>query len=294
VSGIGFSIRNTQRSIMKLESIIGFLEEFAPPRLAEDWDNVGLLLGDRKNVVSKVMTCLTITPDVIDEAVERQVELIVAHHPMPFRPVKKITTDSLVGTMLWRMSRAGISVYSPHTAFDSAAGGINQLIAEKLQMDQVSPLQCSNDGNNQDHLNRSGLEGAGRQGMLPDAQSASTLCRRLCSLFSLPLIQFCGDLDANVSKIAIGCGSGGQFLADAVRTGCDSMITGEANFHTGLEAIACGVSLFLLSHYGSERFAVEALADILAGEFSELQVWVSQNERDPVQNILSVSDRPVD
>jgi putative NIF3 family GTP cyclohydrolase 1 type 2 len=91
-----------------------------------------------------------------------------------------------------------------------------------------------------------------------------------------------GPGDRPVRKIGMACGSGGSFLAAARRRGCDVLVTGEATFHTCLEAEACDIGLVLLGHYWSERFAMERLAEQLAGEFSDLAVWASLQERDPV------------
>src|SRR5689334_23056183 len=109
-----------------VQEVCDFLETFAPARLAEEWDNVGLLVGDRKRPVRKVMTCLTITPASAAEAVAEGVDLIVTHHPLPFKPLKRLTADSLPGRLLLQLIGANIAVHSPHTAFDSAAAGINE------------------------------------------------------------------------------------------------------------------------------------------------------------------------
>src|SRR5207249_1968547 len=104
----------------------------APPQTAAEWDNVGLLLGDRGAGVERVLTCLTVTPDVVAEALEAGVNLIVTHHPVLFRPTKRLTTGNPEGRMLLALVQAGVSVHSPHTAFDNTAGGINDALAARL------------------------------------------------------------------------------------------------------------------------------------------------------------------
>ncbi len=131
---------------MKIQAIETFLEEFAPPRLAESWDNVGLLVGDRQTEVRRIMTCLTVTPRTIEEAVSGGAELIVTHHPLPFSAIKRLTTDTIVGRSLLKLISAGIAVYSPHTAFDSAAEGINQRLAEGLALSGIAPLVPQSEG----------------------------------------------------------------------------------------------------------------------------------------------------
>ncbi len=122
-------------------TVADFLEQFAPPDLAADWDNVGLLLGDRAASVDRVMTCLTVTPAVAAEAVADGVQLIVTHHPILFRPIQRLTTGTAEGRMLLDLVRAGVAVYSPHTAFDNTPGGINALLADKLALTEVRPLR---------------------------------------------------------------------------------------------------------------------------------------------------------
>src|SRR5712692_751965 len=115
--------RLENQDMITVGNVVDFLGQFAPLELAADWDNVGLLLGDSAAGVRRVMTCLTVTPDTAAEAVETGVELIVSHHPVLFRAVQRLTTATAEGRMLLTLLRAGVAVYSPHTAFDNAAGG---------------------------------------------------------------------------------------------------------------------------------------------------------------------------
>ena len=121
--------------------LVQALEAIAPPSLAADWDNVGLLLGDRAAPVQRVMTCLTVTPESASEAVDAHANLVVTHHPVLFRPAHRLTTATAEGRTLLPLMKGGIAVYSPHTAFDNAAGGINYMLAGKLGLTQVVPLR---------------------------------------------------------------------------------------------------------------------------------------------------------
>src|SRR5437773_6843219 len=114
---------------MKLHDLVSHLRQLAPLELAADWDNVGLLLGDADSEVSRVLTCLTVTPEVAAEAVDSRANLIVSHHPILFRAAKRLTSATTEGRMLLALARAGVAVYSAHTAFDNATGGINDRIA---------------------------------------------------------------------------------------------------------------------------------------------------------------------
>ena len=260
--------------MVKLAAICDFLETFAPKRLAEDWDNVGLLVGDASEDVARLMTCLTITPASAAEAIERNAQLIVVHHPLPFRPLKQITTGSTAGKLVWQLARAGIAVYSPHTAFDSAKAGINQRLAEGLGLGNIAPLAPIAD-------DVEGL-GAGRMGQLPSATRIADFAESIKSFLKLGGLHVVGLAGSQIKFPAVACGSAGQFLESAINAGCDALVTGETSFHTCLEAEARGVALFLPGHFASERFAVDELAATLSGEFESLEIWASEREKDPL------------
>ncbi len=251
------------------------MDSFAPTRLAEEWDNVGLLVGDRAGEAKRVMTCLTVTPESAAEAIERNANLIVAHHPIPFRPLKRLTTDTVSSRLLWDLIRAGISIYSPHTGFDSATDGINQTLALRVGLQETKPLIPI-------EADPHGL-GAGRVGSLPTATTLGEFVDAVKSSFSLSGLHVVGKLTRSVKTIGVACGSGGSFLEKARRAKCDTFVTGETTFHTCLEAKANNISLVLLGHHTSERFAVEELATRLAKQFADADVWASDEESDPLE-----------
>jgi len=253
-------------------TVAAFLEQFAPPRLAEDWDNVGLLVGDRGNRAGRVMTCLSVTPVTAAEAIEENAELIVTHHPIPFRPLKRLTGDTTTGRLLLELIAAGIAVYSPHTAFDSAREGINQRLADGLHLRGITPLVPHDEG-----------LGAGRWGWLADPLSLEQLADRVKQFLSIERLQLVGDPARTVRTVAVACGAAGEFLPAVCQTGCDCMLLGEVRFHTCLEAEAAGMGLLVAGHFASERFAVECLAEVLSRQFPSLDVWASRREQDPLR-----------
>ncbi len=255
-----------------IDTVAAFLTRLAPSRLAEDWDNVGLLVGDRRRGVDRVMTCLSVTPAAAAEAIRRQADLIVAHHPMPFHAVKQLTTDTTVGRLLLELIAARIAVYSPHTAFDSARDGVNQRLAAGLQLRGVTPLVPRQDG-----------LGAGRWGWLQEPLVLGEVADRLKEFLAIPRLQMVGQPQQPVRTVAVACGAAGEFLDAARDMACDCMVLGEARFHTCLEAEAGGIGLLLPGHFASERFAVEYLAEVLARQFPDLGVWASAEERDPLR-----------
>ena len=265
-----------------LDVVCQTLSSMAPLRLAEEWDNVGLLIGDRKQPIDKVMTCLTVTPNVVDEAVADHADLVVAHHPLPFKPLGRLTSDSIPGSMLLKLIGNGVSLYSAHTAFDSASQGINQYWATMLGLTAIETLLPSES----EVENESPLEGAGRLGRLAAPEDLQSLATRAAALVGAESPRIVGQKGQPVSKVALACGSGGSFLSAARRRGCDVMVTGEATFHTCLEAESLGMGLVLLGHYWSERFAMERMADELRQEIPDLKVWASRSEHDPLTTLM--------
>lgn len=260
----------------KLADVVAFLERFAPLSLAADWDNVGLLVGDRERDVERITICLTITDAVVAEAIAERADLIVSHHPLPFRAPKTITTDTHDGRRLWRLASAGIAVYSPHTAFDSAAEGINFRLAEGLGLGDIRPLVSLG----------SAIDpalGIGRFGTLKQPTSLAGVVARLKTFLKITTLQVVGADDRPVKTIGVACGSAADHLSDAVHLGCDLFVTGEASFHKAIEAEACDTALVLVGHYASERFGVERLAEVLQREFVQLSVWAARRETDPLR-----------
>ena len=265
-----------------VDEVARLLNEVAPLELAESWDNVGLLVGDRDQPVQRVMTCLTLTPDSVLEATTRQANLVVTHHPLPFRPIERITSDTPEGRMLMALIASQVAVYSPHTAFDSAGQGINQHLANGLGLSGVEPLHPANDADVRDQL------GGGRCGMLDHSLSLTDLAAKVKQFLSLEQIRVVGQgqpVADGIMRVAVACGSGGAFLDAARQHDCECLVTGETNFHTCLEAIATGVSLILTGHFASERFAVQWLAELLDSQLPEVEVWASTHETDPISLI---------
>jgi dinuclear metal center YbgI/SA1388 family protein len=255
-----------------IAALHAFLEEFAPARLAESWDNVGLLVGDRQAEVRRLMTCLTVTPTTVDEAIDGRADLIVTHHPLPFSAVKRLTSDTIAGRLLLKLIAAGVAVYSPHTAFDSAAEGINQRLSEGLGLTDITALVPHQEG-----------QGAGRWGRVDGSPALGELAQRLMTFLGIGSLQIVGNREQKIGTVAVACGAAGEFLEAARKVPCQAMVLGEARFHTCLEAEAWGVGLLLPGHFASERFAVEELAALLAKQFPEIQAWASREERDPLE-----------
>ncbi|MFH5804148.1 Nif3-like dinuclear metal center hexameric protein [Alienimonas sp. DA493] len=261
---------------------VALLDRLAPPDLHESWDNTGLLLGDPAAEVASITTCLTLTPDVAAEAIERGDGLIVTHHPIFFRPVQRLTANDAEGRTALDLVRAGVAVFSPHARWDNAAGGINERLARGFGLADLRPLR------GRDELSAGDAEdasrGAGRVGTRKEQVSFGEFVQWIKAVMHLDGVDVVST-DRPVRSVGVACGSAGEYLSDAIAAGCDVFVTGEARFHAALQARNAGVGLVLVGHYASERFSMEELARELGEYFPDLPVRPSDVERDPLERL---------
>lgn len=131
-------------SLAKCGTIMSLMETIAPKRLAEDWDNVGLIIGDGGKTVSRIMVCLDMPDWVLEEALEENVDMIITHHPLIFSGIKNINTDSNLGRKIIKLIKNEISLYSSHTNYDIAKGGLNDIFAMQLGFDNLKVIHPLN------------------------------------------------------------------------------------------------------------------------------------------------------
>jgi dinuclear metal center YbgI/SA1388 family protein len=249
------------------------LESIAPLRLAADWDAVGLLVSPRRPAIERIMTCLSLTEDVANEAVRRAADLVVTHHPLPFRPVSRLIDDGHVGRVLLALAGAGTGVWSPHTAWDSAAGGINDQLAAMIGLAHVAPLEPDAE---------LPLVGFGRAGTAPEAMTVAGMARRVGAALRVRHVQLIGAADRPAGRVGIVCGSGGDCIPQVVREACDTLLTGEIKLHQAIEAAAAGLAVVAVGHHASERFSMAVLAERLTAAVPGLECWASEVEQDPL------------
>ena len=241
----------------ELKEIYGYLKELAPLELAEDWDNPGLLV-DCGRPVGRVLTCLDITGPVVREAQEKGCDLVVSHHPVIFRPLKALQEGQVPCLLL----KAGISAICMHTNLDAAPGGVNDTLAQWMGLWEVEPF----------------AEGMGRIGWIEE-MSAHQLAQETARILHAR-VQW-ADGGKPIRRLALITGSGGSMLEDAIRAGADALLTGEASHHAALAALAAGVTLVAAGHYATEFPVAQTLATRLGDRFRDLEVLVSETDRDP-------------
>lgn len=256
-----------------LHAVAAALEHVAPLRLAASWDAVGLLVAPRRQAIERVMTCLTLTPEVAAEAVRERADLVVSHHPLPFRPVPRITAATGPGRVLLDLIGAGAGIWSSHTAWDSAAGGINDQLAGLLGLAHVAPIEP-------DELLPA--VGFGRVGTAAEGCTVADLAGRAAAALGVRHVQIAGDPRRPAGRVGIVCGSGGDCVEQVARGGCDTLFTGEVKLHQATEALAAGMAVVAVGHHASEHFSMAVLAERLAAAVEGLTCWASRDEQDPL------------
>jgi dinuclear metal center YbgI/SA1388 family protein len=257
---------------MIVGDLVRAMELVAPTRLAATWDNVGLLVGDEASPARRVLLTIDCTPAVVAEAVGGGYDAIVAYHPPIFAATKRF----VAGSVAYSLARAGIALYSPHTALDAAAGGTNDVLAAALAMIDPRPLRpASVRPGDPDR----GI-GFGRVGAIPEGSLADVV-GRVKSFLGVGNVLVCGALEGHVARAAVGAGSGGELIGDAVAAGADVLLTGELRHHDALSCCAAGLSVIATLHSRSERCVLPSLEKRLASLVPGLVFGTSEVDRDP-------------
>lgn len=244
------------------------LYELAPRELAAEWDNVGLLAGRRDREVHKVLVSLDVTAAVAEEARQWGAELIAAHHPVIFHPVKRVTDQDPAGEILLRLAEHGIAAVCMHTNLDAAQGGVNDALAAALQLEEAVPLE--------------GGGGIVRTGRLPRPVSVPDFLFAVQEALGAGGLR-CTDGAKPISRVAVGGGACGEFLWAAAAAGCDAFVTADVKYNQFLDAAALGLTLVDAGHFPTEDVVCPVLARHLSERFPELAVRKSASHREVVQ-----------
>lgn len=246
-----------------VDHILQYLETLAPRELKMDWDNVGLLCGSRSREVTKILVALDPFEAVCKEAAEMGAELIVTHHPLIFVAPKAVTDETSVGRCIMALCRHGISAINAHTNLDCATGGVNDVLASTLGLENTEVIGCEN---------------LLRCGEVPQQPLSSFLSHVKTALDCRGLRYVDGGKP--VHKVAVGGGACAGELMDAVVAGCDTFVTADVKYNQFWDANDLGINLIDAGHFQTENPVVAVLAEKLQTQFPEIQVKISKAHKD--------------
>ncbi len=266
--------------------ILEFLEDWAPQSTKLEYDNVGLLVGDENQEVSRILACLDVTPEVVDEAIALKANLIVAHHPLIFRKLSRITPSDTTGSLLFRLIKNDINVAAAHTNLDAAPGGVSFVLADRLGLIDVHFLKTGEEppASGEKQSPGASQSGFGAIGRLPEPMGVQEFLDLVAERLGSRGVRYSGS-PGLIRKAAV-CGGAGSFLADEARLqGADAYVTADLKYHE----FFTGSASFLLvdaGHYESEVPVVEALCDRLRDRFPELEVRNTEVNTNPVRYVF--------
>lgn len=251
--------------------VVNRMEKFAPSSLKEDFDNVGLMVGDKNKSVKKVLLALDCTLKVIEEAKEKKVDLIITHHPLIFIKPKTITTDTIQGKKIIELIKNDIALYSSHTNLDAVNGGINEKIAEMLGLENSMII----DKNRMDEK-----AGIGRVGELPKEITLHEFIQEVKSSLSIDNLRVVRGRET-VKKVAVINGSGQDFISKAISMGADTVVTGDTTYHFAADYKEMGINIIDAGHFNTEWPVFIKVMDKIKSDFSEVEFMVSKQSEDP-------------
>ncbi len=237
--------------------IYNALDSFCPFEVHEPWDNVGLLVGEKETEVSRAAVVLDITPDAVEKAHEAGAQLIVSHHPVIFHPIKNLGAHDPV----YLLAKYGMNAICAHTNLDCADGGVNDVLAQCLGLENVRKIPSP-----------SADTMLLRAGELKDALSPKNFAE-LVSLRLCCHVRYC-DGGRSIKRVALCGGAGGEFFSDALAFGCEALVSGDVSHHEFLGAAACGVTLVAAGHFETENPIVKTLFEYLAGAVDAVEFFI--------------------
>lgn len=253
---------------MKLNQIIDIIEQKAPLALQESWDNSGWQIHLGNPDISRVLVSLEVNGDVISEAIEKDVQLIVCHHPLIFGGIKSVDSNTVSGNNICRLILNEISVYATHTPFDKCEGGNNDYLASLTGLENIQIIA----GDESEIC---------RMGSLKEAVTVRQLMEHLGERTGQDIRNYklVGHPDQLVHHIGMCTGAGAEFMDQAAAAGCDLFITGDVKYHTAHHAKELGLALLDMGHFGSEQIFTENMAEILRND-ADYTIEVLESETD--------------
>lgn len=256
----------------KVRDISNAIENFAPIRLQEDYDNAGLQVGDPDMEVSAVLLCLDVTEEILQEAIERSCNMIISHHPLIFRGLKNVTGKDPIQRIVIEALRNNVAIYSAHTNLDSAREGVSHEIGNILNLSDMKVLDPKPDDPS---------VGIGVIGDMKPTPKLEFL-RRLKKKFNVKALKYSAHSPKLVIKRPAVCGGSGAFLIKkAIEEGADAIVTGDVKYHD-FTSFGGDILIADIGHYESELCSSKIFSRIIRDRFPEMVVYFAEKESNPI------------
>jgi dinuclear metal center YbgI/SA1388 family protein len=245
----------------RVADLVELLEELAPSRRAQEWDNPGLQVGHPSTEADRILLALDPTLQAVRETVRRKAQVLLSHHPLLYRPLSCLNQEIYPGDVLTEALASGVSLIAAHTNLDSAEGGLNDILAGLLQLTEVKGLQETREP-------EAGRAGLGRIGFLPQPMALSAIARSVKGVLAAERVRVVWTQDTVVRRAAVVAGSGGSMIRIAAQMGAEVLVTGDVTYHQALEAIQVGMALIDAGHFQTEKAALGPFAARLRSEMA--------------------------
>ena len=262
---------------LKIREIINTLEILAPLEWQEEWDNAGIQVGDPDRELTGILLCVDVTESIIDEAIRKNCNLIISHHPLLFRPLRSIQGRNYIERCVIKACKHDLLIYAAHTNLDNAPGGVNYRLAQKLELMDVEVLEKK-----ENMFSAEGKQvGMGVVGNLPTPFTPSEFIEKIQTHFSVNCIHAAERIDTPIKRVAICGGSGASLRQQAEKAGADVFLTGEARYNDYLDA-AENILMLTIGHFESEECAIQIFYEEIRKKFITFDL-----------NIVCVNSNPI-
>ena len=250
---------------MRIKDITSALEAFAPLRLQEEWDNSGLIIGCGEDQATGVMLGFDCTPELIDEAADKGCNLVVTHHPLIYKGVRRISSKEPVGAAIVRAIQRGVAVYAAHTTADKVLPGVSGAMARKLDLQDIQVLSQEEDGS----------VGFGCIGNLPVPMTGQEALAYVKEKFGVSVIRSTRPLETPIRRVAVMGGSGGSYSMLAMDKGAQLYITADISYHNFFTPE--GFMVMDIGHFESEVEIVDIFLSEIRKKFPTFASYKSAN-----------------
>ena len=279
--------------MLRIKDILSEIEKLAPLPLQESFDNAGVQVGNVNQMATGAILCLDITESVIEEAIEFGYNLIIAHHPLIFKPLKSLTGSNYIERCVIQACKNDLVLYAAHTNLDNAVGGVNYKLAELLGLQHVhilSPqkgnwmkLETEDPACDSYTLEKTLKQaGSGIVGELLDKEDELFFLQRIKDILKTDCIRHSLLTGKKVREIAICGGSGAFMLPEAIAYGADVFITGEAKYNDFYD-VEEKILLVVAGHFETEICTKDIFLDIISEKFPTFAVQISNTNTNPVK-----------